>query len=169
VFRDKKGFLFDAIPIIFGLFIAAIFIVVALILVGKINDGVQEITSPDATRAKAITSDINSDIDWVLDFFFVMLLVAMPLGAMVLAFLNNIPPFFFWVSIGVMLTAIYFGGALGSALEVFAEDTLIGDHLSRVPMTKFVINNFGMYALFVTVIVAAGVFIKTRSQMGYYQ
>jgi hypothetical protein len=161
--------LFDAIPVVIGLFIAGIMIVIAMFIMSGINEAVQAIDSPEAARAKTIATDTNDALPWVLDFFFLMLLITMPLASMILAFLNNIPPFFFWASIGVMLLVILLGGAFGEAWASATTDTLVQAQVSRIPMTNYVLNNFGIYSLFVITIIAAGVFIKTRSQGGYYQ
>lgn len=164
---NNRGNIFDAFTIVYMLFAVAIILVVGIIFVSKLSDAFDNDTIPD--RAKGMASDVDGQAGWVFDFLLLMLLVCLPLGSMILAFFNDIPPLLFWASIGVSMLVIILGSAFGDAWVTMVSDGgELGLAASRMPMTSTVFNHFGVYAFFAVLLIIAGVFVKSKSNVGYY-
>lgn len=162
---NKKGFVMDAIPIIATVFGVAILCIVALSFFSALSDGLNQNTDPVTERGRSIATSVNTDIDWVLDFILAMLLIALPVGSMILAFFNNIPPFFFFASLGVILLIVVFGAALAEGWENSNKDNNFFTQSQRMPITDFIMINYAMYSLFVITIILGGTYIKIRNMV----
>lgn len=163
---NRRGNIFDSVGIIVTVFTIAILCVVGVLFVQKLYVGITSTTGLPSTATNMVT-DMNTDIGWVLDFFIAMLFIAMPIGSMLLAFFNNIHPLFFWASIGVTMLVIIIGSAFGDAFVSFMNSDTITGATSEMPITTTIFNHFAMYSLFVVLIIAAGVFVKSRQIGGY--
>ena len=139
-----------------------------LLFFNKVQDGISSISGVEPVADQMIT-DWDNNLGWVLDFFIIMMLLAMPIASMLLAFFNNIHPLFFWASLGVTMLLVIMGSAFGDSFTAIANDGNISPVASQMPMSTLVFNNFGIYAFLCVLIIAAGVFVKTRSALGYYQ
>jgi len=155
----------DAIPIIATVFGVAILCIVALSFFSALSDGLNQNTDPVTQRGRSIATSVNTDIDWVLDFILAMLLIALPVGSMILAFFNNIPPFFFFASLGVILLIVVFGAALAEGWENSNKDNNFFTQSQRMPITDFIMINYAMYSLFVITIILGGTYIKIRNMV----
>lgn len=165
--NDRKGFVMDAIPIIVMLFGFAIVSVVAMKFFAGVDAGLNLSTDPNAARGVAIAAQVNDDIDWVMDFILVMAMVSLPIGSMILAFFNNIPPFFYFASLGVVLLVVVFGAALAEGWTNSNDTAEFSSGSSRLPMTNFIMENFGKYALFCIMIIMAGTYVKIQNSQGF--
>lgn len=166
--EQKKGFVQDAITIIVLLFSVALIFIVALQFFSGLSQGLnQSLTTPETARGLAIAEQTNEDAGWVFDFIFAMLFISLPIASMILAFFNDIPSFFFWGSLGIVFLVIIFGGAFAEAWSSAGTDPVFGLQVQRMPITDIIMSNFGIYALFVVVIILAGTFVKTRSYGGF--
>lgn len=158
---NRKGFVLDVFPIISLLFVVAILFVIALNFMSGVAGGLnQTSTDPNAT---AIAVGMNTDLGWVLDFIFIMLLFSLPVGSMILAFLNNIPPFFFFASIGMILLAVIIGAALSDGWTSSHDDDTFDTQANRMPMTDYVMTHFGVYALFCIIVIMSGTYVKMKN------
>lgn len=168
MYFNKKGNLFDAIPILITVFVLGFVFVVALNMFSAINESTDQLpNSTEFTKAKEIGTFTNDNIAWVLDFILLMMFITLPVGSMILAFFNNIPPFFFWASIGVILIVLIIGGILQDSWSESYKVDSFKLQADRMPMTTYILNNYIIYSLLVIIIIAGGVFVKTRSQIGY--
>ena len=87
--------------------------------------------------------------------------------SMLLAFFNNIHPLFFWASLGLTMLMVIIGSAFGDSFTSIANDTSFLGVTAQMPYSTIIFSHFGMYSLFVVLVIAAGVFVKSRSQAGY--
>jgi hypothetical protein len=164
---NRRGNFFDSFAIIITIFTIGILCFIGVLFVNQFTDGITGTTGLP-TEATAIATSVDDDIGWVLDFFVMMMLMAMPIGSMLLAFFNNIHPLFFWASIGLTMLVVIVGAAFGDAFTAMINTDTFSGVVGQLPMSTWVFNNFGMYSLFVVLIIAAGVFVKSRSG-GYSQ
>lgn len=160
---NRRGNMFDAFQIVPMLFIIGILTVIAIMFMSSVK------TAFTGTDAETLTTTVDTQAVWTLDFFFMMLLVSLPLASMILAFFNNIPPFFFWASIGIIMLAVILGSAFGDAWTSFVASGDSATAAARMPMMNLVLTNFGVYTFLCILIIAAGIFIKTQNPGGYGQ
>lgn len=161
---SRKGFIGDAFAIIAILFTMAICFVVAMAFFSGLDAGLNVSQYP---IAQGIVTSTNSNIDWTLDFLFIMALLSFPVGSMILAYVNNIPPFFFFASFGVVLLVVVFGAAFSQGWKDASEDGIFGLQADRMPMMDFVMTHFAVYALFCVVMIAAGTYVKLKNSAIY--
>ena len=160
---NKKGFMGDVFPIVALLFGIALLFITSLTFFSGLESGLNG-TITDFPIAEHIVETTNNDIDWTLDFLFMMALIAFPVGSMILAYINNVPPFFFFASMGVVLLVVIFGAAFSSAWDDSNDnDGFFSVQSARMPMTNFVMSHFGVYALFCSIIIASGTYIKLKN------
>lgn len=166
--QQKKGFVQDAITIIITLFTIGVIFVVGLMFFSGLSSGLNEsLTTPETAKGLEIATYTNDTIDWVMDFIFAMLFISLPIASMILAFFNNIPNFFFWGSLGIVLLVVVLGGAFADSWGSMNSDSVIGIQMARLPITSIIMNNFGLYSFFIIVIILAGTYIKTQQGGAY--
>jgi hypothetical protein len=163
---NRQGNFFDVFPIIITLFTIGIILIVGLLLVNSISDAING--SGADPNAKRLANEISSQSNWVFDFLFVMTLIALPLFSMIIAFFNNISPLFFYASIGLIVLVIILGSAFGDAWISITQEGSINSIIGNMAMSHYIMSNFGIYALFCAIIISIGIFVKTRSDTGFY-
>ena len=163
---DRKGNVGDMFTIMVLLGFGIMVIIVFILFINKMNTTIGNDPSIPS-QGKTFISNIQGQNGWTMDFIIVMALLALPLVSAMLAYFNNIPPFFFWVSIGVLMVVIVFANVLSDA---YTNVTGVGDATviaSTLPMTNFVMTHFVIYAFLCSIIILVGVFMKPKSTMGY--
>lgn len=158
----------DGVGILVTIFTIGILCFVGVLFINELNDGISGTTGLPS-EATDMTADLDTNIGWVLDFFVVMMFLALPIVSMLLAFFNNIHPLFFWASLGITMLLVIIGSAFGDSFVSITSDATLGAVSAQMPMSTLLFNNFGMYSLFVVLLIAAGVFMKARSGLGYGQ
>lgn len=163
--RGRRGNLFDMFWILFAIGVGLIIVVMAQMFISGLNDSIQASDIP--SRGKQFIGTFDSQNDWVLDFLFVMLLISLPLVSAILAYFNNIPPFLFWASIGVLLLVVVLANIIGDAYtNLTTAAGGISNVTSALPMTNFIMSHFVIYAILCSMIIMFGVFIKPQGQYG---
>lgn len=155
---NSKGSILDAAYLIGGLFLFALIAIIGVILVSNLNSIFQGIEGFPA--ATFIMSTVATNYPSMMDFWFICLFVGAPLVAAVLAYFNNIHPFFFWISLLFSLFLVVFGKALQLAWNSFLTDDVIATTASSMPMMNAVLSNYGFYTFLVVIIISIGTFIK---------
>lgn len=163
---NKQGNLFDGVYIVYWLFIIAFLFVIAVIIVTAIYDGVTGTPGMSSEAVSKVTT-INNQVGWTLDFVFLMLLLSFPMASMILGFFNNVSPFLFWGVIGITMLVVILAGAFSDAWISFSTSSTTTAAVSRLPMTKVVLDNFAIYALLCIILIAGGVFFKTKGSGGF--
>lgn len=164
-FGGKKGSLFDMFPVMFIIAVALIVMILGLLFMNSLNTAIQGANVGSA--GKQFISTFNTQNNWVLDFLFVMLLISLPLVSAILAYFNNIPPFLFWASIGVVLLVIVLANIISDAYVNITTVSGMQTVTSNMPMTHYIMSHFVIYAFLCCTIIMFGVFIKPRNPYGY--
>lgn len=157
---NRRASLFDS----FWIVSALLAFVVAAVAVGLVfeafNSAVQAGDFPDV--AKTSVSGFDTALPGVFDWLFVALLFGLPLVSMGLAWFNNIPLVFFYVVLAVLLLMVFIGWGLQSGWEsIIAGGSTFALYVTtRMPLTSFVMNNFGFYSLVVVAVIAFGTYVK---------
>lgn len=161
--------LHDSLFIVVSLFLFVIVAATLGIMLSTFNTAIQ---SQDVSEvAKTGTASMSSQWGGVMDWFFVALLIGMPLAAMGLAALNQVPPFFFYMVLAVLLLMVFIGWGFQSAFEnIIASGTTFGAYLSSdMPLTTFIMNNFGLYSMLIVLLTGIGTYVKSRQEpRGFY-
>lgn len=163
---SNKGNIADMLTIMLILGGALIVMIVFILFVNKVNASINsDPTIP--SQGKIFISNIQSQNGWTLDFIFIMALISLPLVSAMLAYFNNIPPVFFWASIGVLMMVIIIANIISDAyVNILVVDD-VRTITSSIPMTNFVMTHFVIYAFISSVIILLGVFMKPKNVAGY--
>lgn len=164
---NRKGFLGDASTIIVVLFMLAMTGVVMTLVLMAFKTAFENDTSIP-TEALNIISTGADQYPGVIDFWFMLFLVGLPLGSAILAYFNDIHPLYYWCSLLLVIMVVLLGAALSELWMEFRADETLAVGVAGMPMSDFVLQHFGMYSFFVFIIIAAGTFIKLRQGGGYY-
>lgn len=165
---NRRGNINDTlliIVIIAGLAIFAFFFVFAT---HRVMDGLSGTPVISATPTSAgMINDIDTNTPWVFDFIIIMMMFGLPLLSMILAFFNNISPFFFFASIGLTMLFLVVSSWMGDVWTSFTNDADMGSTQYELPMTDFVMDNFSLYTMYCVTMIVVGVFLKNQNSAGY--
>lgn len=164
---NRRGNVFDSIGIVVSVFTVGVLCLIGVFFIQQVYAGITSSTNIP-TEATGMVTTLNNDIGWVLDFFILMMFVAMPIASMLLAFFNNIHPLFFWASIGVTMLVVIIGSAFGDSFVSIMNSGSLTTAASELPMSTMIFSHFGVYSLFVILLIGAGVFVKSRQSSGGY-
>jgi hypothetical protein len=164
---NRRGNVLDSLLIIL--------VMVALAITGLLMVGFANIIS-DAfnqsnsipTDAKELSNSVNQQTPGIIDFAFAMLFIGLPLLGMALAFFVDTHPIIFWASLGLVLLLVILAAGFSVAWEALTQEGFLSEAAHKLPITNFIMNNFGVYAFLVFCIMAFGTFVKSRSG-GYYE
>lgn len=160
---NRRGSLTDGPYIIVELFVFAILTVVALKVLVAFNDAL--IPVPGIDVAQSILLDATTKAPQVFDAIFGAMFVGLPLISAILAGINAVPPFFFFVLIGYALFQIVLGKALEIAYTgLIAGSAEISTISSSMPILNYVMTHYAIYSYLVIVIIAIGTFVKINGQ-----
>lgn len=159
---NGRGNLLDAIPALIILFVIVIIVFVGMLFIDNINDAFM-----NTPGVPAVASDLSNDIDtqagWTFDFIIVMLLVTLPLVSAMLAYFNDIPPYFFFATLGVLLIVIIFANAFNDSYVSFSTSSTATTNIAnRLPMTDYIMSHLVIYSLLSAAIIMFGVFMKPK-------
>lgn len=157
---NRRGNVMDAIPILGQLLIFAMVAVLLVLILNQYNSAIQGSDVGDV--AKTLLSNGATQVPQIFDFWFILLFVGLPLISAVLAYFNNIHPFFFWMSILLSFAIIICGKIFEIVWQAFTSDATIASVASSMPMTNAILTNYGFYSFFVFIVIALGTFIKLR-------
>lgn len=163
---NRRGNVFDAIPILRSLFFIILVAMGMWLFIDEFNTDIQN--DPSINQyAKNASSNIQSQYPSVIDFWFIVLFVCLPLVSAVLAYFNNIHPLFFWVSLIAVLFILLWGAMYQEFWGAITEDSLLGTVALSFPMANFILSNYAFYSFIVFIIIAWGTFVKLRGRQNY--
>jgi len=159
---NKKGsLLYDGLFVVITLLFIVIVAVILGIILDQYNTAFQAgVDIPDSAKKVVTTGEgiFPSIMDWLIPLF----LFGLPLISLGLAYINNIPPSFFWIAIGVLGIMALLGFALSDLYNNANEDSVFNVQSARMPITNWVFTNYGFYSLFAFFVIAFGTFVKLR-------
>lgn len=147
------------------------FMLVAGILGYTINEFNTHIQGEDvSSRAKTDIAALDNSWGGAMDWLFLALLIGLPLASMGLAYFNAVPSVFFYMTLAVLLLMVFVGWGLQDGYTELqgTGGALAGYIQAEMPITNFIMTNFGIYSLLVVLIIGYGTYVKsTRTQGGY--
>lgn len=155
---NRRGNLGDGAYIGVELFGLAIGILVTLLVINEVGIAVNAV--PGATVAQGIMTDAVTVWPQIFDLWFASFFIGAPLVSAALAYFNNIPPLFFFLSIGYSMFQVVLGKALELAYENLVSTGDLAIIAQSIPMTNYILSNYALYAYLVIVIIAVGTFAK---------
>lgn len=159
----KNGNVAEATGIIVFLFIFAMSALLFTLLMSVLNQSFADDPSIDQ-RYKDMFSNVESQFPGVLDFWFVLFFIGLPLVSAALAYFNYIHPVFFWVSLLLVVIVVIQGASLAELWSALGEDAVLAEQQVRLPMMNYILNNYGLYSFFIFIIIAGGTFVKLRGR-----
>lgn len=157
---NRRGNIGDALTIIQGIFFFALIAVVMWMILSNANDDWQASSAGTASKTAFQTGTNGARV--ALDTIFAFLFFGLPLISMFLAYLNDIPPFLFWLSLLFIIVILMFGAFFSNLWDGLTSNDEFNSAANDLPITNFVLNHFGVYSLLVCLIVAAGTYVKIR-------
>lgn len=156
---NRTGSVIDAAYLLPGFLIFGLIAIVGLLLVTNLNAAFAPLAGEFPAAAHIMDTAATQYPD-MMDFWFVMLFIGAPLVAAVLAYFNNIHPFFFWISLLFTLFLVIFGKALQMVWESVLSDATLEAAATAMPMMNYILTNYGFYSFIVVVLITIGTFIK---------
>lgn len=141
--------------------ILAIVAVIGLLLttiVTPINNAFQEADIADV--GKNVVGDWDRNIPAVFDWIAILLFIGMPLLAFGLGIVTSIPSYWYWIAVALIFVFSAFGFVVETIWTNVTLPSNIDDAASRMPITDFILSNYGFYFLFVWMVIAAGTYIR---------
>lgn len=155
-----------------GILAIGVFLIILAATTGIIFDqltgaisGSADISQVAKDNAQEASENWGGAMDWIL----LCMLIGMPLISMGLAYFNDVPPFFFYTTIGTSLVMVFIGWALQDGLiEILNNGGIIGSYiLSQMPKTAYLMQNWGVYSVIVILLIGIGTYVKQRGGAGY--
>ncbi len=143
--EGKKG-ISDALlwgPVLMLFFVA---IVVGLIFMTAMNTAMQQTTF--SNESKAITSDFLGDYSLIFDAMFVMLVLALFIGAGLLGLVIDTNPAVMFLALMLFILVLFIGGFFANAMADFAEQSTVVAFSAEFPMASFIFNHYVELLLF---------------------
>lgn len=156
----------DTLVIVSILFLFVIVSASLGLMYSKFSDAIQSSDVDDLS--KETIGNFDSAWGGAMDWFFLALLIGLPLSAMALAQLNNIPSTYFYLVIGVLLLMVFIGWGLQGGYEsIQAQDTDFSNYLANeMPVMNWIMSNFGLYSILIVLIIGWGTYVKQRNGGG---
>lgn len=159
---NRRGNVLDVIPVLIIILSVAILLFVGLVITDNLSTTFLNASGVPAV-ASNISTSINSQASWTFDFIFVMLLFTLPLVSAMMAYFLNIPPFFYFASLGVVMIIVILANAFGDGYTSFTgSSATMTSVAARLPMTNYIMSHFVMYAFVSVIIIMFGVFMKPK-------
>ena len=159
---NKKGTLFDGVVAVFWVFVIAICCIAMLFASTLFNEQISQ--DPQMTDyTKQVVAEYDNNLAWIYDFLCVILLISLPMGAAILAFVNDIPPFLFVIVAILNGITIIMGSIFSDSWNEMISHDATAAIAARIPITNYIIQNFGLYATFVVMVILFGVYVKIRN------
>lgn len=147
---------FFAILLVFGVGLA---FVLAGILTYQIGVPLANAISSEPS-AQTVVNNYVTNFPSLLDWFFLMFIIAIPLAGFALGNSVFVPASWFWVYAAITIPLMLFGIFLQDAWGVFSSPTVVADAMINMPIINFFLSNFIAYAAFVFVIIGLGTYVK---------
>lgn len=151
----------DTMLVVMVVMVVAITAISLGIASNAINDAFQT-DNNIPTVAKTSMGNMSSNWGGVFDWIIAAIIIGMPLVSMGLAYFNNVPSIFFWLTIPLLLLMVFVGWGIAASWSTVLVDggTFAAYAVSDMPITNFILSNFGYYAVLIVLIIAFGTYVK---------
>lgn len=139
----------------------AIGAVLAVLFVNQIGAMLQTSFSSEPAVANMV-GDYTDTIPSLFSWFFIILVVTLPLLAFGLAVLVPTNPIWYWLYMAVTLPLMLFAVFFRDLWVTFSSETLIANTLTDLAPLKFVMDHFMVYAALYFVLIGIGTYVKIR-------
>jgi hypothetical protein len=148
----------------FFIVVALVSVVIVMIATGIVFEKFNgAISASDVSQvAKDNVAHIDSQWPGAMDWLFASILFGLPLVSMALAHFNSIPSIFFYLTLALLFLMAFVSYAFQGAwesLRMGGTDFSVYA-VSRMPITDFVMSNFGLYGLLIIAIIGYGTYVK---------
>lgn len=139
----------------------AIGAVIAIVLVTQIGGFLTTAFASEPTAVTVVTQ-YTSVVPGLFGWFFMILVIAIPLLAFALAVLVPVNPVWYFLFVALSLPFMLFASFIADVWGTFSSPTIISDALTTVPALGFVMDNFLYYAALYVVVIGIGTYVKIR-------
>ena len=162
--QSKKGFIGDLMTITFFMFIIAIFILVAYLVMSNVNDAFQATDDDQITpRGKTIMQTQTTNFTTTWDSFFGFMLVAASIAAVISAFLIDVHPVFLPLSILVIAIFIGVGAIISNAYYEIESDDAFSVFAEDFTIMHYIMNHLPYYIAIQGFLISIALYAKSRS------
>lgn len=161
--KTRRGNVSESIGIITFLFILGITSIVGVFFMNALNTAIQDDTTIGSDQ-KNMMATAAAAYPGVIQFWFILFFVGLPLISAALAYFNYVHPVFFWISLLLVFFAVLVGSGLSELWASLADDADFGSVQAQMPIMNYVLSNYGLYSFFIFVVISAGTFVKLRGR-----
>jgi len=163
---NKKASYSDVFFMAFIALVCALTFITGWFIFEQVNTQIQA-GDHMATEGKAIMTSLNNRYVSLFDGLFLTVVVVVWLTAIVLAFMINSHPIFYFLSFFVYLVLIIIAAAFGNVFYEFTQDSTISTAAAAFPIINLVMGNFVIFCLVVGFSVGLVMYAKSRQGYGY--
>lgn len=163
--------MFDTIVVVVSVFTFALILGIIGFAFNSVDTAINGIdpSTPGYSEATTITGNLNNDFGPTIDWILLCIAFGLPLISAVLAWSNNIPNIFFFLSIGLLFLLVFIGWGLQWGAEgIFVSGNALGTYIASVmPGTYWILSHFGLYSMLVFLIVGIGTYVRVGRGGGF--
>lgn len=159
---NKKGSFGDMIYLSVIVFVTAVMIAIGWLVFSSINTEWQKHPTELGTNSLEIMQASNDKYVALFDNIFLILMVGLYIGALVLAYMVDINPIFFFLSLFVMGVIVLLTGAFGNAWYAVANDATMAGYIDDFTIIPFVMGNYVVVFTVMSFGLAGVMYAKTR-------
>jgi hypothetical protein len=147
----KKGSFFDILYLVVFTFVLGLVITIGWVVYSSINAEWQT-HAELGTTSKDIMQAGNDKFISVFDGVFLVMLVGLYLGALILAYMVDINPVFFFLSLFMMAVIVIISAAMGNAWYYYANNPTLASYVDDFTIIPFVMGR----SVFIFTVMAFG-------------
>lgn len=161
--KGKKAFIGDVLMLMILLFVLAIVIMVAYLVLSNVNTAFSGQSSIPAA-GKAIVSDATAEYINLWDGIFVFLLVGLSLAAGISAYFIDTHPLLFVFMLIILCAYVFVSAAIANAYYDIESASAFSSFALEFKMMHFVMSKLPYYVLMEGVVIMIALFAKTNQQ-----
>lgn len=150
--KGKKGFIGDLLIYGIMIFILAVVILIAFMVLSKVNIGFQSLTGDTTTNGKQILSDNTNRYVKVQDAMFLGCTIGFMIALMILAWALSSHPVFAMISFVMLIIITSVGIHLANAYYSFSSDSNMSAYASQFTFIPLVMGRLPIFILMAGVV-----------------
>lgn len=161
-FKSRKAFVGDIMTLLIILFILAITIMAAYLMLNRINDAFQ--ATPDIGAAgQAIVNESTSKYVNLWDGIFAFLLVGLSLAAAISAYFIDTHPLLLPLLLIVLVAYVFVSAAIANAYWEVESSDAFSSFAESFRMMHYIMNHLAIYAAIEGFVVFVALFAKIQA------